>query len=336
MATVLPMIRAAAAAPLLRWLQEQGHPLDRLLKETGLTTLPLRDPMHPVPLLNTMSLLQKAALLEGPDVSCRVVSETSTFELLLLGKIALGAATPRDAMIRISAAVPYFCTHEHLTIEPSADGVIVHEFFAVPFPPDTLHLIHQYVAEMTRRLCSMAGAGEQALRHIEMTPHPEFGLEHLRPWFGDAIHPTRRRTLSIHIDAGVIDTPFPSRARDRTAGKVPPGLASLRGDGTLKGSAAPLIADLLIEGTPTIEMLAELAGMSVRTLQRRLDMEGTSFSSLLDEVRRRIAVDRLASGKANVGTLSAELGYARQASLTRAVRRWTGQSPRQLRLRGTG
>lgn len=330
MATVVPMIRAAAATPLLRWLQSNGHSVEPMLRKVGLSTLPQLHPMHPVPLLKVMSLLPLAGELAGPDVACRVVSETSTLELLLLGKVALGTATPREAMMRIATAIPHFCTHEHLTIEPSDDGVTVREFFAVPFPPVTLHLIHQYVAEMTRALCRMAGVGDPTMRRIEMFPHPEFGLDHLKPWFGDALRPARLRTLAVFIDANTVDTPFPRRARDRTSGHVPSSMVPLRGDGTLKNSALPLIADLIAEGTPTVERLAELSGMSVRTLQRRLDAEGTSFSTLLDDVRRSIAMERLSSGKAAIGALSAELGYARQASFTRAVRRWTGKSPRQL------
>jgi AraC-like DNA-binding protein len=331
MGSVIPMIRAAAAMPLLRWLQARGHALEPILKEANLASLPHQTPMHPIPLLSAMALLQKAAQLEGPDVSCRIVSETSVLELLLLGKVALGAATPREAMTRISLAIPFFCTHEHLTIEASSEGVIVREFFAVKFPPDTLHLVHQYVAEMTRTLCRMAGLKEPILRRIEMAPHPEFGLDHVRPWFGDRVYPTKLRTLSVVVDAGVVDRPFPSRARDRTAGRIPPDLLPLRGDGTLKGSARLIITEMLPGRTPTVEGLAELAGMSVRTLQRRLDAEGTSFSTLLDDVRRSVAISRLSSGQTSVGALSAELGYARQASLTRAVRRWTGRSPRQVR-----
>ncbi|HET7715868.1 MAG TPA: helix-turn-helix transcriptional regulator [Bauldia sp.] len=325
------MIRAAAATPLLRWLQARGHALEPILKDVNLASLPHQTPMQPIPLLSVMALLQRAGQLEGPDVSCRIVSETSVLELLLLGKVALGASTPREAMTRISFAIPYFCTHEHLTIEPSSEGVIVREFFAVAFPPDTLHLVHQYVAEMTRALCRMAGAKEPILRRIEMAPHPEFGLDHLRRWFGDRVAPTKRRTLSVFVDASVVDRPFPSRARDRMAGGLPPDLMPLRGDGTLRSSARVLIAEMLAGGIPSVEGLADLAGMSVRTLQRRLDAEKTNFSTLLDDVRRSVAMERLAAGKATVGALSAELGYARQASFTRAVRRWTGRSPRQVR-----
>jgi hypothetical protein len=39
----------------------------------------------------------------------------------------------------------------------------------------------------------------------------------------------------------------------------------------------------------------------------------------------------LAAGDQSTGEIAASLGYQRQSSLTRAVRRWSGTTPRQLR-----
>jgi AraC-like DNA-binding protein len=68
----------------------------------------------------------------------------------------------------------------------------------------------------------------------------------------------------------------------------------------------------------------------VRTLQRRLAAEGTSFSALVEGVRREAALTGIA-GPASMADLSAQIGYANQSSLTRAVRRWTGAPPVALR-----
>jgi AraC-like DNA-binding protein len=335
MVNVVPLIRTAAVFPLIRWLQAKRHPVETLLSEVDLAASPSNNPMQPIPLVSVASLLRLAGRLEGPDVSCRIVSETSVLELLLLGKVALGTQTPREALTRIAVALPYFCTHEHLTVDPDRDGVIVREFFAMKFDADTLHLIHQYAAAMMKALCGMAGAGDPLLARIEIAPHPEFGLDHLHRWFGDSvIVPTMRRTLNVFIEKNVVDRPFRTRARDRMAGRLPHGLIPLRGDGTFAGSARIVIAAMLDGGTPSVERLSAVAGTSVRTLQRRLDAEGTSFSALLDDVRRSQALERLAEGNQSVGAVSAQLSYTRQASFTRAVRRWTGSSPSHLRSRG--
>lgn len=317
--------------PLVRWLGRQGHSAEALLNQVELAPLVAQGPMQPIPLIGAMRILHIAGRLEGPDVSCRAVSQTSALELLLLGKVAIGTRTPREALTRIARALPYFCTHEHLALVPGSEGVSVRHFFAVRFDQVTLHLIHQYVAAMVKVLCSMAGFSDPLLRRIEMFPHPEYGLSHLEPWFGDRLVPTKHRTLNVLVDRQIVDRAFPAQGRDRAAALLSKDLMPLHGDGTYAGSVRLLIAAMLEGGTPTVERLSAAAGTSVRTFQRRLDEEGTSFSALLDDVRRTRAMERLAEGRAAVAEVSAELGYARQASLTRAVRRWTGKPPSHLR-----
>jgi AraC-like DNA-binding protein len=101
----------------------------------------------------------------------------------------------------------------------------------------------------------------------------------------------------------------------------------------MAGSARFLLKAMLQDGVPTIERLSESADVSVRTLQRRFAEEGTSFSELVEEVRRAAAMEALSRSDATIGDVAANVGYSRQSSLTRAVRRWTGAPPIALRAR---
>ena len=109
------------------------------------------------------------------------------------------------------------------------------------------------------------------------------------------------------------------------------GLKPLHGTDGIAPAARDIIAAMLEGGQPTVERLAFAAGMSLRSLQRRLAAEGTSYSGLLEMVRREQALRRIAAGDASLGAVSANLGFARQSALTRAVRRWTGRPPSALR-----
>lgn len=71
-------------------------------------------------------------------------------------------------------------------------------------------------------------------------------------------------------------------------------------------------------------------GLSVRSLQRRLDEEGVTFTDLLHTVRRRVAEASLRKPRARVSEVAQALGYADSAVLTRAFRRWTGKTPRRF------
>jgi len=67
--------------------------------------------------------------------------------------------------------------------------------------------------------------------------------------------------------------------------------------------------------------------MSMRTLARRLESEGTTFRDLVDEVRRKLAVDHVGNRDIGFSELSYRLGFSHVAAFHRAFRRWTGQTP---------
>lgn len=96
------------------------------------------------------------------------------------------------------------------------------------------------------------------------------------------------------------------------------------------------IASFLPRGNPHICTAAEAAGLTTRTLQRRLNEAGYSYSHLLEEVRQEQARQLLEQTDAKVVDVAFELGYTDAANFTRAFRRWNGVPPQQVRGRGAG
>lgn len=88
------------------------------------------------------------------------------------------------------------------------------------------------------------------------------------------------------------------------------------------------LAEKIALGPPSVDRIAQDSGMSVRTLQRRLKSEGVSFSDLVDQVRMRIAKDRLQNKRQSITNLAFDLGYSDVATFSRAFRRLQGKSPR--------
>lgn len=80
-----------------------------------------------------------------------------------------------------------------------------------------------------------------------------------------------------------------------------------------------------------VEQVAKALNVSVRTLCRRLEDEHTSFQQLKDEVRRDLAVDRLANSAAGMAAIASELGFNDVSSFHRAFRSWTGMTPNAYR-----
>ncbi len=85
---------------------------------------------------------------------------------------------------------------------------------------------------------------------------------------------------------------------------------------------------------PSIEEVASIVGVSVRTLQDRLAEEATSFRDLLDEVRLRLAVQYLKRPELNVSEVAFLVGYSDATAFGRAFKRMTDESPGSYRRRG--
>ena len=87
----------------------------------------------------------------------------------------------------------------------------------------------------------------------------------------------------------------------------------------------------LSQGCPSLDEMAEILGLSRRTLQRQLLQENATFSGLFSEVRLRYATELLADGQIKIIDIAVAMGFEHPAHFTRAFRRQTGLSPRAYR-----
>jgi AraC-like DNA-binding protein len=85
---------------------------------------------------------------------------------------------------------------------------------------------------------------------------------------------------------------------------------------------------------PGLQDCAEALHMSDATLQRRLALEGTSFQSLKDELRRDLAIVRLSTSSVSMEALAEELGFSGSSAFQRAFKTWTGSPPGAYRRAG--
>jgi AraC-like DNA-binding protein len=104
-------------------------------------------------------------------------------------------------------------------------------------------------------------------------------------------------------------------------------------DTLLISSIQTLITKRLHSHYPTIDHTARLLGIPVRTLQRRLQGNGLSYSQLVEQTRFELSCYLLDTPDMQMAEITRALGYADPGSFSRAFRRWTSMSPREYRHR---
>ncbi|HYD62625.1 MAG TPA: AraC family transcriptional regulator ligand-binding domain-containing protein [Noviherbaspirillum sp.] len=96
-------------------------------------------------------------------------------------------------------------------------------------------------------------------------------------------------------------------------------------EGKVSYQTRELIIRLLPDGDPSRAEIARTLCMSERTLQRRLQDEGTSFHDLLDGTRKELAQQYLRQPDLTLAQVAYLLGFGDQSTFSRACKRWFDQ-----------
>jgi len=97
------------------------------------------------------------------------------------------------------------------------------------------------------------------------------------------------------------------------------------------------VRDYLLDGKTSqgddLEGVARALGLSVRTLRRRLQEEGTNYSAIASAVFVALAKRFLVDEARSVDETAYAMGYSTPSSFHKAFKRWTGTTPKAFRQR---
>ncbi|WP_300411556.1 AraC family transcriptional regulator [uncultured Alcanivorax sp.] len=142
-----------------------------------------------------------------------------------------------------------------------------------------------------------------------------------------------RALLQIHLPAQWLDIPL------STADPQLAALAAARCEEELQQAAedrdiVTRVRDLAgrhLAEDNSLGIIAAQLHLTTRTLRRRLQQAGTSYLTLVEQIRRRRAEEYLLHTDRSVDDIAGLLGYSDPSNFGRAFRRWYGESPRQFR-----
>jgi AraC-like DNA-binding protein len=107
-------------------------------------------------------------------------------------------------------------------------------------------------------------------------------------------------------------------------------LRSLENSKTARGRVESLLMPILHKGDASMDMVARQMDVSRQTLFRQLKAEGTTFEKVLDALRHQLSLEYLRAKKASVNETAYLVGFSEPAAFSRAFKRWTGVSPREI------
>lgn len=108
-------------------------------------------------------------------------------------------------------------------------------------------------------------------------------------------------------------------------------LAEEEGKQRFSDEVRQTVIGLMKPGFPNVSQVAMHFNLSIRSLQRKLSQENTSYSSLLDQLRQEFATRYLSNQNLSVSEIAYLLDYSDPSAFIRTFRRWHGQTPQGYR-----
>lgn len=252
----------------------------------------------------------------------------------VLGYIAMNCATLGEAMSRI---VPYeklvgdMGTSE---LQPAGDAIRLvwrcrHETAEI-----RRHLVENVLASWllyARWIADMQRSPREVW--FEHAAPPGVDLAAYQAVFGCPVYFARPcNALIVNLD----DLALPLRQADANLLRALEEhalavMAGLDQDEPLPQRVRNALRQLLKDGLPRKERVAEKFAMTERTLQRHLQAAGTSYQQILDDLRRELAEHYLQRSDLTVQAIAAYLGFTEPRSFHRSFKSWTGHTPGEFR-----
>lgn len=310
--------------------------MDQMLSAVGISGDPVSEPDRLIPMRAVGTLFREVSARENcPDLCWRIIREMSVVDLGRYGLLITSERTTEDALRKATLVMPHFCSHERLDFVEGPDFCTISSYFLIALDPETLHQAQIHTLALVRSLLTATGQTERTFSAIRLPPHPMHGFSHLPPDIVRVATPASDGTLTMTIERNLLQRPLNPRLMQLGPHATSEAWERLPGGEVgFVNVIRNLVADAFLDGAPSAGRMAQNAGVTLRTLQRRLAAQGTTFRELVEDTRRSIALERIQQGNEALGDIAVRLGYSSPASLSRAVRKWTDHSPTGLRNKG--
>lgn len=325
------MVRVGTMMPALEVLREHGVEVDRTLAEFGLDQAYLEDPDNTVPY----------AILGLFARRCAQLTRIPHFGLLVGRRLNASMIGPVGFLVgsapNVRLALHELARHFHLhnpnaTIDVLEDDDFVALRFTLLLPrmDGWEHILDGAIGTAFNLVHKLCGPGWEAIevrlaheRPANVAPYLEFFGPNVRFNADESAVVFADKWLATPVATAdpMLHLAMAKRVRELELTKSEDLVSQVR----------RMLPSLIAVRTGSISIVANLLGLSVRTLNRRLAEECTTFVRLRDEARHTAACQLLERTRLQASEISDRLGYSNPSAFTRAFERWSGEGPAEWR-----
>ncbi len=323
----------SAASLLAQAVVARGIDLEAFLSQLGIGPGEYNDPNGRI----SVPLMQRAWRLavEWSGDECFGLGLADVVQPAALHAVGLSMISSnslREAIERVVCYQRFLSTAFKISLNPEGDRYRVdfstERFRAAPDPASIDGTLAVFV-EMSR---ITAGSTVRPIHVYLQRKSPATCVSRYRHYFGC---PVTFSSVSNQIlfDRETFDRPLPTANPDlaRVNDQVVIEYLKRFDPQTLSARLRTLIIDALPGGTISEASIVQRLNMSLRSLQRQLKNERTSYKEVLAGTRRQLAQEYLTNSERQIIEIGYMLGFSEPSNFSRAFKRWTGQSPQQFR-----
>ena len=327
------MISVAAMTGLLEAITAAGKNPDEILYALGLDRSVLENPEGFIASAIFAALLEEAGRQTGDD--CFGLHFGERFNPKNIGPLAYVVINSPTILAGIENTSRYLKVHNQAATA-SFDITDEHVYIRYSLTDSGIDSPRQHneysMAVILNTLRLMVGSdwAPQEVQFAHSTPMQT--TEHIRIFGAPVLF--GRVTNALVVEREFIERQIPAadpRLYPILRRHLEHVLADMPRADKMVGSVRKAIADTMREGDPTLTRVAKKLGLSPRTLERHLQERGMRFKKLMDDTRRRFAIDYLKDRDHTLTQIAFLLGYSEVSAFNRAFKRWTGTTPMDYR-----
>jgi AraC-like DNA-binding protein len=331
-----PTVSVHYVRALLGAARALGADPQALLAAADLDPERLQDPDARLPVEALFAVWRHAPRLTGvPHFGLRAAQLAPVGALDVADYAMRACSTLREGLAKLLAYSRIHQTAAIATFEEQADQACVRWALTASAEGAVLQQGAPFVMAVTlSRLRQVSGVDIRPCEVRLRAPTPPDDKEHQAFFRCPVRWAPDESANQLLLDRALLDLPIlaadPALARlmDRCAREL---LEKLPLPETFLSAVRRLVVESLRGGVPAAGVVARRVGMTVRTLQRRLREEGTTFGDVVDEARRELALAHLSAPQPTIGEIAFLLGFSEPSAFHRAFRRWTGTTPSEYR-----